>query len=75
MSKNLPSQLPFLPGNVYADPTITRYHKTQLLNYKDGSNQGKLQLLSKSMTLEKTTSLQENVNPAILQSMREGNPL
>lgn len=29
--------LPFLPGNVYADPTITRYHKTQLLNLKDGS--------------------------------------
>lgn len=22
------NQLPFLPGNVYADPTITRYHKT-----------------------------------------------
>ena len=25
-----------LPGNVYADPTITRYHKTQLLGVKDG---------------------------------------
>ncbi len=25
---SLPSQLPFLPGNSYADPTITRYHKT-----------------------------------------------
>ena len=27
------------------------------------------------MNLEKTTSLQENVNPGLLQSMREGNPL
>ena len=27
-SSHLPSQLPFLPGNTYADPTITRYHKT-----------------------------------------------
>ena len=42
--KNIPSQLPFLPGNVYADPTITRYHKTQLLGVKDGSMLGKLQL-------------------------------
>lgn len=25
---NLPNSLPFLPGNSYADPTITRYHKT-----------------------------------------------
>jgi hypothetical protein len=61
--KNLPAQLPFLPGNVYSDPTITRYHKTQLLGVKDGA------------TLEKTTNLQENVNPALLQSMREGAPL
>jgi hypothetical protein len=27
------------------------------------------------MNLEKTTSLQENVNPDLLTSMREGNPL
>lgn len=38
---NLPSQLPFLPGNVYADPTITRYHKTQLLGVRDGAMLGK----------------------------------
>lgn len=38
---NLPSQLPFLPGNVHADPTITRYHKTQLLNNINGTVQGK----------------------------------
>ena len=37
-----PKQLPFLPGNSYADPTITRYHKAQLLNVKDGAVQGKL---------------------------------
>ena len=38
---NLPGTLPMLPGNVYADPTITRYHKTQLLGVKDGAIQGK----------------------------------
>lgn len=38
---NLPSQLPFLPGNTYADPTITRYHKTQLLGVRDGTMLGK----------------------------------
>ena len=32
----LPNQLPFLPGNTYADPTVTSYHKTQLLGVKDG---------------------------------------
>lgn len=44
--KNLPSQLPFLPGNVYQDPTITRYHKTQMLGVRDGSMLGKLHLIS-----------------------------
>lgn len=39
MKVNLPSQLPMLPGNSYDDPTVTRYHKSQLLNYKDGSCQ------------------------------------
>lgn len=38
---NMPGSLPMLPGNVYADPTVTRYHKTQLLGVKDGSIQGK----------------------------------
>ena len=38
---NIISLLPLLPGNQYADPTITRYHKTQLLGVKDGSIQGK----------------------------------
>lgn len=37
----MPNQLPFLPGNTYADPTIQRYHKTQLLGIKDGTITGK----------------------------------
>lgn len=49
-----------LPGNVYADPTITRYHKTQLLGVKDGAIQ------------EKTITLNEKVDPALLDSMRMG---
>jgi len=40
-ARNMPNSLPFLPGNSYADPTVTRYHKTQLLGVKDGSIQGK----------------------------------
>jgi len=52
--------LPFLPGNVYADPTITRYHKTQLLGVTNG------------VITEKTSYLQEEVTPELLQSMREG---
>lgn len=56
----MPSQLPFLPGNTYADPTITRYHKTQLLGIKDGT------------ITEKTTNIAEHVDPALLDSMREG---
>jgi len=61
-SSYLPNQLPFLPGNSYADPTITRYHKTQLLGIRDGT------------ITEKTVNLQENVNPDLLKSMREGVP-
>lgn len=38
---NKPQSLPFLPGNVYGDPTITRYHKTQLFGVKDGAITGK----------------------------------
>lgn len=37
----MPKQLPFLPGNSYADPTITRYHKTQLFGVKDQIQTGK----------------------------------
>lgn len=59
-SKNLPGNLPMLPGNVYADPTVTRYHKTQLLGVKDGA------------ICEKTTSLSEPPNADILNSMRSG---
>ena len=40
-SNSLPNQLPFLPGNTYADPTVTRYHKTQLLGIKDNTITGK----------------------------------
>lgn len=79
MSSNyLPSQLPFLPGNTYADPTITRYHKTQLLGIKDGTIMGKsintcssIHFIT-SFLLEKTSNIQENVDPALLTSMREG---
>jgi hypothetical protein len=61
MSSNyLPNQLPFLPGNTYADPTITKYHKTQLLGIKDGT------------ITEKTSNIQENVDPSLLASMRTG---
>lgn len=38
---NIPQSLPFLPGMSYADPKITRYHKTQLLGVKDGIITGK----------------------------------
>ena len=63
MNIKMPSNLPLLPGNTFSDPTITRYHKTQLLGVKDGSMQ------------EKTTSLKEDVNDDLLRSMREGNPV
>jgi hypothetical protein len=77
-SSYLPNQLPFLPGNSYADPTITRYHKTQLLGIRDGTITGKsfrrhfYNLFFKYA--EKTVNLQENVNPDLLKSMREGVP-
>ena len=35
-NKFLPKQLPNLPVNSYADPTVTRYHKTQLLGVVNG---------------------------------------
>ena len=60
---NLPSQLPFLPGNTAQDPKITRYHKTQQLQLKDGT------------CLEKTLAIQEDVDEYLLEAMREGRPL
>jgi len=59
---NLPAKLPMLPGNVYADPTVTRYHKTQLLGVKDNT------------ICEKNTSLKEPADMSILTSMRTGAP-
>ena len=60
---HLPSSLPFLPGNTQQDPTITRYHRSQLLGVKDGT-----------MT-ESTKAYKENIDNEFLQSMKEGNPL
>lgn len=59
----MPQSLPFLPGNGEHDPTITRYHKTQLLGIKDHT------------IVEKTTALKEDKDYQLLKSMREGNPL
>jgi len=55
---NIPKNLPFLPGMSYADPTLTRYHKTQLLGLQNG------------IITEKTTNLQEPVNEELLASMK-----
>lgn len=57
-TKEFPNKLPFLPGNVYSDPTITRYHKTQLLDLKNG------------IITEKTTNLQEPVDHQLLDQMK-----
>ncbi len=77
MTTNLPKQLPFLPGNSYADPTITRYHKTQLLGVRDGAMLGtKTHSFNYwSFLIEKTTCLQEAVDPELLRSMRDGDPM
>jgi len=48
--KKFPDKLPFLPGNQYDDPTITRYHKTQIFDLKN------------NVPTEKTTNLQEPIN-------------
>jgi hypothetical protein len=56
----LPKDLPFLPGNSYADPKITSYHKTQLLGIQDG------------VITEKVTNLQQNVDQDLLSSMKAG---
>lgn len=63
---NMPSSLPMLPGNVYADPTVTRYHKTQLLGVKDNTICGKYQLRGSQLdreiqTVETGRTLQINL--------------
>lgn len=64
-SNYLPKDLPFLPGNSYADPTIQNYHKNQLLSV--GSVAG-----SANTICEKTVSLQDNVDPDLLRTMKDG---
>ena len=49
---NVPNQLPFLPGNVYADPTITRYHKTQILGLTNGIITGKCRCSHSPITVD-----------------------
>lgn len=39
MRTNLPSQVPFLPGNVFHDPFKKNFHKTQQFSLIDGSVQ------------------------------------
>ena len=43
MKTNLPSQVPFLPGNVFHDPYKNNFHKTQQFTYSDHSQQEKKQ--------------------------------
>lgn len=68
-----------LPGNIYADPTVTRYHKTQLLGIKDNTICGKLtkscpiKLLNPFFcAIEQTRALKEPIDAALLESMRLG---
>ena len=42
LQPNVPKNLPFLPGMSYADPQVTRYHKTQLLGLQNGIITGTL---------------------------------
>lgn len=60
---HLPGSLPFLPGNERQDPTVTRYHRSQLLGVRDGA------------MLEKTVAYNENIDGKLLESMRAGHPL
>jgi len=60
ITKNLPKNLPMLPGNKYEDPSVTRHHKTQLLGIKDGT------------ICEQTKFLTEPIDSAMLTDMRGG---
>jgi hypothetical protein len=62
-TSNMPQNLPMLPGNVYADPTVTRYHKTQLLGIKDGAICGKLPFLDPTQFAEDVTTWRESPRP------------
>ena len=53
---NLPKDLPLLPGNQYADPTVTRYHKMQLLGVKDGAITGTSSSLTAQSKRERSRS-------------------
>lgn len=45
MQTNIPKEVPFLPGHVFHDPYKQNFHKTQQLNFIDGSVQEKKQFL------------------------------
>lgn len=48
MQPNIPKNLPFLPGMSYADPQLTRYHKTQILGLQNGIITGKTRTNNKA---------------------------
>jgi hypothetical protein len=56
-------QLPFLPGNSYADPTITRYHKTQLLGVRDGAMLGKIINISLKFLKRRLSTSRRKLTP------------
>jgi hypothetical protein len=37
---NIPSQLPFFPGNSFTDPYKTKFNKTHVLDMKSGAQTG-----------------------------------
>jgi hypothetical protein len=60
---NLPTTVPFLPGNIFADPTKENYHKTQQFVLKDNTN------------TEKATFVREENDPNLIDSLRTKTPL
>jgi len=37
---NIPKELPYLPGNMFADPLKTKFNKTHVFDVKSGAQTG-----------------------------------
>lgn len=66
---HLPTDLPYLPGNTFTDPYKVQFHKTHLLDKKDGIQTGTFPL-----AVESVKPMREPVDHELIRTMREGDP-
>ena len=71
MKPNIPSQVPFLPGNVFSDPYKQSFHKTQQFTYDTHSQQEKRQNVGETIDSNLIDEMTKSINSMTFMRERQ----